>query len=200
MKKLLIVPLTLVSLHLLGCADSEDPAAPEVSELSAAEAALLAGMLAGNALGSTDGPVAGGTAGPASVPFDFGVNVTLPCPLGGEVTLQGEMAGDIDPEAETLVFTVTASQVHSSCAMDAQGVTVSITGNPGLEFWSELSASGDPPEGTQAATLTGGFDWETSDERSGTCAVDLSMTRDFGLKAGNASGTFCGHTVEVSVG
>jgi hypothetical protein len=193
------VVLTLV---LSACSNSDDPAGPDPSEttdLTFAEASALAGVFAAEALGATEGQ-GPATSGSEVVPFDFEVAVTVPCPLGGEVAFTGAMSGAFDTETDALSLSFAASQVHAGCAVDADGVTVTVNGNPGLELASELSIAGDPPEGTHMATLSGGFDWATSDGRSGTCSVDLTANLDVGTEVGTAGGTFCGYTVGASIG
>jgi len=199
MRRVSIFAATAVAVVLGACSDSDDPAGIE-GGLSQAEAATLAAAMSGEALGSTDGQIPGAALSPAAVPFDVNLALTLPCPLGGEVSFEGQVSGDFDVEAETLAVNVTASQVHAGCAVDAEGVTVTVTGNPGLEFSSQLTAAGNPPVGTQSATLSGAFDWSASDGRAGTCDVSLTATRDLANETGSAAGAFCGHSLDVTVG
>ena len=199
----------LASLFLSGaCADSENPTTlpdplPE-GGLSLVEATVLAELFTGEALGSTEGQLPGGAAAAAGapVPFDLELAVTTPCPLGGEVAFQGSVAGELDVESGSLSVTFTASQVHASCAVDADGTTVTVSGNPGLNLTSQLTVAGDPPQGTQTATLTGGFTWSASDGREGACDIDVSTTVDVGSETGtgSASGTVCGHSLDITVG
>jgi len=204
MKRLAPVVI-LVSLFLAGaCSDSGDPAAVAVPEgdLTMVEATALAELFAGEALGSTAGqlPNGAGAAAGAPVPFDLELSVAAPCPLGGEVAFQGSVVGELDIEAGSLSVTITASQVHASCAVDAEGTTVTVSGNPGLNLTSHLTVVGNPPQGTHTATLTGGFTWSSSDGREGACDVDVSATVDVGSDKGTASGTVCGHALDITVG
>ena len=191
------------SLLLTGaCSDSDEPIGPVPdADLTLAEAAALAGLFAGEAIGSTAGQVPNGAAAVAGapVPFDLALSVTAPCPLGGEVAFQGSVVGELDVEAESLSVTFTASQVHASCTVDAEGTTVTVSGNPGLNLTSHLTVAGNPPEGTHTATLTGGFTWSSADGREGDCDIDVSTTVDVGTETGSASGTVCGHSVDVTV-
>lgn len=190
---------------LAACADSDDPAGvpdPVAGlNMTAVEAAALAEVFAGEAFGSIMGQVPeGGGAAAAPVPFDVQVSVTAPCPLGGEVAFQGAVEGELDLEAESISVSFTASQIHASCAVDVEGVTVTVSGNPGLNLSSQLNVAGNPPQGTHSATLTGGFTWSAADGREGTCDIDVSTTMDVGTETGSASGTICGHALEVTVG
>lgn len=186
------------------CSDSDGPTDPvplDGTELTVAEAAALAGLFALEAMGASEGqePGAAAVAG-ESVPFSFDVAVTVPCPLGGEVAFSGAMNGAFDTEAESLSLSFVASQVHSECAVDAEGVRFTVSGNPGIELRSSLEAAGDPPQGSHTATLSGGFDWTTDDGREGTCVLDISASMDLGTETGTSSGSVCGHSVNASIG
>ncbi len=205
MKKLLTIATTFVLIASAACADSDSPAGPDgapETALTAAEASALAGLLALDAMSAAEAQDPSGAAatGAAAVPFSFDVAVTLPCPLGGEVAFDGSMNGEFDTDAQSLQVSVTATQVHSSCAVDAEGVTVTVTGNPGIELQTDLEAMGDPPQGTHTAVLTGGFDWVTSDGREGMCSIDVSASFDLGDESGTSSGQICGYDVNASIG
>jgi hypothetical protein len=203
-KKLFAIATTVVLIASAACTDSDGPAGPDGAEtaLTAAEASALAGLFALDAMSAAEGQGPGGAAATTAeaVPFSFDVAVSLPCPLGGRVALDGSMNGEFDADAQSLQVSVTATQVHSSCAVDAEGVTVTVTGNPGIELETDLEVAGDPPQGTHTAVLTGGFDWVTSDGREGTCSIDVSASFDLGDDSGTSSGQICGYDVNASIG
>lgn len=187
---------------VVACSNSDDPGAPSGQDLTRAEASLLAGLFTGEALGVAEGQTPPGAAavGAEAVPFSFEIAMTVPCPLGGEVAFSGSMEGEYDADAESFALTYNASQVHSGCAVDSEGLTLTITGNPGIQLASDLSVVGNPPQGSQSLSLTGGFDWSASDGRSGTCTIEVTAAMDLGAKSGSASGSVCGHSVDASVG
>jgi hypothetical protein len=202
--KLPRLALAVLALSTAACGDSDDPVTPtEGDELTAAEAAVLAGIFTGEALGSAQQQLPGaGAQGPATAPtpFDVDVSFNVPCPLGGSVDYRGSMSGEVDAEAGNMAVSVSTSQVHAACGVDVEGVTVFVTGAPGLDFSADIAAQGDPPQGSLSATWSGGFSWEASDGRSGTCGVNLSAAQDLTVGTGSVSGTFCGASIDVSIG
>lgn len=198
-----LAALAVLAIGAGACGDSDDPVTlTEGDELTAAEAAALAGIFASEAMGSAQQQLPGaGAQSPAAAPtpFDVEVSFNLPCPLGGSVDYSGSMAGEVDAEEGSMAVSMATSQVHAGCGVDVEGVTVFVTGAPGLDFSADIAAQGDPPEGSLTATWSGGFSWEASDNRSGTCGVQLSAAMDLAVGSGSVSGDFCGASIDVSV-
>lgn len=196
--------IAVLAISTVACGDSKDPTTlTGGDELTAQEAAFLVGFFASEALGSTQQQLPGGSGvGPATAPtpFDVDVSFNAPCPLGGSVDFSGAMEGEVDAEAGSMAVSIATSQVHAACGVEVEGVSVFVTGAPGLDFSANIAAQGDPPQGSLTASWSGGFSWETSDDRSGTCGVELSASQDLAVGSGSVTGTFCGASIDVLIG
>lgn len=179
---------------LAGCGD-DDGVTP--GNLTEAEAQELAGAIFqqsfANALQLDYQPPAQAPGGPALVTYSESVEATGPCPLGGEVTLQGVVDGDIDDEtgAGTIEFSV--DLVHALCGVQGdQGTQFTLTGNPGLGFDFTMETDGEENFGFSGEIL-GNVDWST-DEEDGSCGIDYDFSGESaqGGFAFNTEGTVCG--------
>lgn len=165
------------------------------------EASALATALFGLTLDASLSGVGGSSDGPAAVPqqFETSFDVSGPCPLGGSLAVEVDMAGSFDPETEVGTFELDMLETHQSCVVadPETGQEYTVSGSPNLLVEVDLAV-----EGT-AFDVTGGYggavDWATG-TRNGTCVVELAFTGtgDTEVGAGSAtiSGSICG--VDVS--
>ena len=205
MKPSVVRSLALFGLVALAACGDDDPAAVDLS-LSQSEAEELAAVVL-NTVVSTAAEVdtsepAAAPAGPALAAFSYTrtfEDVVVPCPSGGEVTLDVflDISGDDTTGAERIEYSMT--HAHSGCmATSEEGHVFTLTGNPdvAVEVVAEATESGTTIDGT----IAGGLLWEF-EGRTGSCNIDL----EFGGSAGETSvafgvmGSVCGISVEESV-
>ena len=176
-----------LSLVAAACADLSGPS----NQLTDDEAAFLAQEFAGEALEGVNHSMEGspGMAGSPSiagaaadrpnswpVTWERTFSVTRTCPAGGTVTSSGSNTGDIDENGDG---TVEISHVLAmeDCARTRDAVTITVNTDPDLTMTGTVTIeNGQRTGGT--FTKTGTFLWETSDGRSGSCEVDLTITWD----------------------
>ncbi len=164
-----------------GCEDSTtEPAEPLTMEETEA---LYLGM---QELGADTTPEI------ISVTADGGV---FACALGGQVTamfgFEETMAGDtarlnsiitLDPE---------------ECVLSSEGYEFTVSGNPNVRTEVNVGIVASTFEFLVDGSVTGGLDW-VLDDRSGACAVDLTLAADPNPAQPSAtlSGMMCDHEVE----
>lgn len=175
------LPLTLAVAVLAGCSDG-DVTGPDAGLDSVEAVALIEAVLA-----------AGFEPTPEPRP-----ELTVPCPLGGSVTVTTALTVNGDPEAPTGISLRSALR-HEACVT---GI-FTLDGAPALTFALELSVSALPALAA-TGTATGSVRWSTTDGRNGTCALDLDISaEDLSVQAVGGpmvtlTGRACGHDVTLS--
>ena len=169
---------------------------------------LAADMDAMSALGTNDiglGPsfsvivdVGGSTAAAtAPIPIDNQFTVTKQCPKGGQVVIDGRTTGTGDRTTHSLSLETVATRTDTNCAFETRHGLLTINGNPNIAFDGKLNIVNGALSGLQTATHKGSFTWARTGG-SGTCDVDLSSSYDPATHTATVTGTFCGHTVNVT--
>ena len=171
---------TLTAL-LIACGD--DTAAPEVEPLTQVEVNAL--MAAINALGATEG---GGT----DEELELGTtSSTVPCPLGGQMSITGQVV-DMSP-SDGIRFDFDFTMPPQGCQVRGNGMTFTLDGSPNLRQVGAFEVEGFFESLTLDISLVGTLGWKLG-TRSGRCAIDLSGTAraDDSGESGTLSGTVCG--------
>jgi hypothetical protein len=121
---------------------------------------------------------------------------THPCPAGGAVQLHWTVDGQVDEELGELVIDLEGRQTHHACAYPHEGVTITVDGDPDLEFDAHFAAKNQLPSEPFTTNVSGAIRWATSDGRTGTCEVTVSTLTDFAAKRHTLHAAVCGHTVD----
>ena len=191
--------LALLAALAIGACGGDDPVS--TTNLSEAEAQELAGAILtqgfSQAMTLNAGPPAQSADGPQMVTFNETVEVTADCPLGGQLSLDGNASGDIDDQTGAGTIEYTMTLVHSGCVVPGdQGTQFTLTGNPSLVFTFDITT-----DGGDNTSFSGGFDgavsFSTSDA-DGSCAMAYSFSGDTSADgfSFSTSGTVCG--IDVS--
>ena len=191
--------LALVAVVAVGACGDDDPVSS--TTLSEAEAQELAGAIFTQsffqAMTLDAGLPAQSVDGPQTVTFNETVQATADCPLGGQLSLDGNALGDVDDQtgAGTIAYTMTL--VHSGCVVQGdQGTQFTLTGNPSLVFSFDVTT-----DGGDNSSFSGGFDgavgFSTSDA-DGSCGMDYGFAGETSTTGFSFSttGTICG--IDVS--
>lgn len=148
------------------------------------------------------------------------IDRTAPCPQGGTTHTVTKITSVVDTVARTGKVTTESTDTPSQCGFTVDsvnatlrtianpGTVIRITGAPSLTTQSSSSytweaASSSAPRGrltrgVSTSTQTGSFTYTTSDNRSGTCSVNLTTTFDPATRTQKVTGTFCGQTINVT--
>lgn len=115
---------------------------------------------------------------------------TSQCPGGGSVTVSGDVDGGSTSASFNIVETI------SGCMITEDGVVFTVNGDPNITISGDISFDQSLENLDVDMDMIGGFGYSADDGRSGTCAVDVSIS----LTGTNASvtGNVCGQSVTVS--
>lgn len=184
---------------LAACGD--DSVSP--STLTEAEAEELAGAIFSQSLGQalTIQPVPAQTSeGPSAVTFSETVDVTAPCPMGGQVSISGSIEGETDDQTGAGQIDFDMSVVHASCVVQGeQGTQFTLTGDPSLGFAFTMTTDGEQ-NASFSGSISGGIDWATED-KEGTCSIGFDLSGESSPTGFSfqTAGTICGADVSRTV-
>jgi len=199
------------ALLLAVAACSSDSTGVSASIITQADANQLAGdMDAVSTLGTTDfglgasfnlnvdgsGASAAQTAS-APVPINTQFSITKQCPKGGQVAIAGTITGTGDRVAHNLTVEAVATRTDTNCAFDTRDGVLTLNGNPNIAYDAKVNIVAGVLSGLQTQTHKGSFTWARTGG-SGTCDVDLTSSFDPATHTVTVTGTFCGHTVNVT--
>ena len=192
-----MVALIGAGLALGACSDTSGPTGDRLSRAEALQLAaqvLASTEMAASGSLETGGAQAPATAGPP-VNFTQEHESTHPCASGGEVAVQFVLSGSYDEDTNSLQADLDGSHVHNDCAFPQSGLTMVVSGEPSIGFSVSVGATNGVPSQPFTFALDGGFRWELSDGRAGTCLLDLSAVTDFAEQQRTIQGAVCGHTI-----
>jgi hypothetical protein len=185
MRSIRVLPTTVLVLGLF-VACSKDATGPSISlsqsevaqlftEISDAMSSVNMGFIVGR---STGGPAISLRPGPNLSPMP-GINATVTCPNGGSASAVGSVSG-----TTTVNFDVTFG--FSACK------TTSFTVGGSLRFSGSVASTATTL--TMTETVRGTLTVNASNGRSGSCAVDFTITMSDAPSGSTvtASGTVCG--------
>lgn len=185
-------------LALVAC---DDAAGPEGARLTGEEITTLSGAMVEEDFAYTgevtagQPPSAGVAADPVTSTTEF--SGTRPCPLGGQVAMEGTRVRTWDAETQTGTGDLSLVKTHEACARNVRNVTVTLVGDPDIAVEAHHAWQvGVGWIGLQTLSIEGGFAWSTDDGREGSCLVDIDAVFDPETLTRTVSGTFCEHTFE----
>ena len=183
-------------LAVASCGDSSTE--PEDS-LTGAEALALLEVAMSPGFELTDDLDPGGvTALPGGA-----MELTIPCSMGGTVTVGAQLSPVGDPVGESVGVGAVATLVHSGCveAHETSGITFTLDGAPEVEMTIELSSSPDLLFQI-SGSVDGTVRWATDDGRRGTCGLDVDLdtvSDPSGFPNITLTGRACGAEIMVSM-
>jgi len=152
-------------------------------------------------LGATFSVSIGSGSAAATVSAPITINnqftVTKQCPQGGQVVIAGSVVGTGDRTTHNLTLETNATRTDTNCAFQTRDGVLTINGNPNLTYKGNLNIVNGLLSGVQTQTHKGSFTWARVGG-SGTCDVDLTSSFDPATHTATVTGTFCGHTVNVT--
>jgi hypothetical protein len=129
----------------------------------------------------------------ADIQVDHSVNVTAPCALGGEITLDGSVNGTVNDETFASDLVMEVDVLFAACGVASDQNTLTVDGD--IEFDSHVVLS--ETEFSANGSQEGGFEFTTNDGRSGSCAIDIEFSASYteGTSAqSSVSGRVCGRS------
>ena len=209
LKQSSLVCSTALLLAVAAC--SSDSTGVSANIITQADANQLAGdMDAVSTLGTTDfglgtsyninvdpSGASAVTATSAPFPINTQFSITKQCPKGGQVAIAGSITGTGDRVAHNLSVEAVATRTDTNCAFDTRDGVLTLNGNPNLNYDGKLNIVAGVLSGLQTQTHKGSFTWARTGG-SGTCDVDITSSFDPATHTVTVTGTFCGHTVNVT--
>lgn len=183
-------------LVLSGCSDA---AGPSGDHLSRSEALVLASDLTVRSEQTTTASSSrssslGTNADPTTITHEL--ELTHPCPRGGQLKQSWKATATLDLPTGSLELDLAGQQEHVDCAYQHEGVTITVDGDPDIDFSAHAALSNHQPTGEHTFEVSGAFKWSSSDGRSGTCPVTLNAVTDWAAKKKTVEGDVCGHTIK----
>ena len=196
-----VAPLMLAL--LAACSATDSVANPPGNGVRADEARLLALGLAGAARQYDGSAVISAyearTSGQTSFPFTLTLQQQFPCPSAGGYMANVIVAGSrIRAGSNEAVTANLSGTVHPvSCAIPIRGGAITVSGMPDLAVTGQILVS-TARASAVSFTANGVLSWDTSDGRSGTCALDFTATGSFGGSSRAVRGKVCGQTLDFT--
>lgn len=128
----------------------------------------------------------GGGFGPIGGAAEFGqtIDQVFACGDGGGYEKRGGLTGTMNAETGMTMVSVDFRQAYFNCDTFVDGETLRLNGEPGVRARVSITAVDDIAD--YEFRITGGLDFETSDGRSGRCAIDLNADISVDLGVGGA--------------
>lgn len=123
---------------------------------------------------------------------------TRSCVLGGQRVLEGTRDREWDRQTRTGFSDLSLTKTHEECSRPTRNSDVSITlnGAPNVAVEAHHQWADGQRTGLQTLSMEGAVDWVTSDDRSGTCTVNVDVTFDPETHTRTAIGTVCNRSFE----
>ncbi len=193
-QRLLTAGLSVVLvLGLAGCGN--DPLGiNEGDQLTAAEIQSLFDAMSAAFAGGGVGASSPVMAAQVPIPIDQSIAFSASCPAGGTVGLNGSANGQIDDQ--TLEGNLSMNFVYqlNACAVTNNAVTFTVSHAPEIRFEGDFLFGQD--EISVTASEQGGFRFESTDGRAGSCLIDLDFSASYNsatqTSSGSVTGTVCG--------
>jgi hypothetical protein len=174
----LTIPLLVTTILVLPACGSDSPTGNSGDALSPVEAqfvvAALFDVLDLIEIPLLDGPPA--AAGPAQTPYgqlyDPEIGGNQDC-FTGLASISGLITGDVDQNAETADLSASATVDFDACVVPGEVVSFTLDGAPDVDLSADIDISPDVISIT--LNLDGAVAYAATDNRSGTCAIDLTI-------------------------
>ncbi len=197
-----------ITLSVVACGDDDGPTGSTTGDaLTAVEAQELASEVLGVlfSLGFTGSPsVVAPIDGPAGPIVRFGLaaaaepipRTTASCNGGGSVTVSGNVS--INSSGTSSTFDI-LEEINNCATSSGSGTTFTMNGDPNIRMTGSVSIDGQTSI-TLDLNMNGGIRFSTSDGRSGSCSISISMGGTISLSnpdpnAISVSGTVCGQNI-----
>ena len=193
----------LLYVSLVACGDNDPVDVAEM--LSAEEATALANIFLSQTTNSAfelATPERLPASSPATVPFTITepVSTDLSCSRGGSVSLSGsaDIAGDTETEDVSVSLSLVA--VHRDCVEvdEATSLEFTLNGQPNVTFDLDLMVSEATGVNIQGM-IAGSVLWETPDDRSGSCGIDVDIALSLNAVTGSLAATAEGQVCDVDI-
>lgn len=186
---------------LAACGSDSPTGVNSGDQLTDAEIQALLTALGGVFEETGGGFVASRQAGLAAAPaahitVEESFDVSVPC-QSGSVGVDGSVDGWVDDETFEAELNMGFNWTFNACLVPAETITITVSGeDPSIALDMDFLLTED--EISLSGTLNGGFSFVTSDDRAGSCAIDITSSASYNgvtqTATASSSGTVCGVT------
>lgn len=147
---------------------------------------------------SPSAPVTSSEISLAPIPIDQNFSFSAACPLGGTIGVSGSANGEIDDQTFVGDLSMNFTYRITGCVVSVNDITITISHKPEITFGADFVFLQD--EMSVEGSQRGGFEFVTSDERSGSCSIDLTFSASFNsatqTSTASASGSVCNQSAD----
>ena len=183
-------------LVLAGCSD--DPMGSSGDRLTRSEAMAVVGNVESSGM-SASKPRANVAEDQVDSPLTVNQDVTIPCPSSGRIAATLALSLDLDVDARSLALDAEGSLAHDNCGFPHDGLTLTVTGDPDIEFATHAAISAGQLTVSANSAARGAFNWSASDGRSGRCTLDIKTMTNFLAKTRTTEGHICDFEIDEMV-
>ncbi len=188
---------------LAGCGDSTLVGVDSGDPLTDAEVQALFNEL-GQAIGSigANAHVVSAHDGPQRAPagnisVNQSVDETAACDAGS-LNIKGKVEGNVNDETFEADMKMDLTLNFNACMVTTASGSVTLDNPPGIGYDLEMDIGED--SFSVSGTQKGGFSFTTSDDRVGSCAIDVTFNASYdsvgGTQNSTVTGTVCGRSAE----
>lgn len=126
--------------------------------------------------------------------------ITRSCLIDGQVVLEGTRDREWDRTTHTGSSDLSLTKTHQDCTRPLvdSDVAVTLNGAPSVAVEAHHAWADGRRSGLQSLSMEGAIDWVTSDDRSGTCVIDLDVTFDPETHTRTVVGQACHRTIDAT--
>lgn len=172
--------------------NSGDPLSPQ--EIQSVFDAMSTAFASGGVNPSSPSALPGISRAP--IPIDQEFIFAAACPLEGSIGINGSADGQIDDETLAGNLSIQFTHTFNGCMVSANGITITVSHNPPIVFQGDFTFSQD--ELSVDGSERGGFEYVTSDDREGSCAIDMSFSISHNSATQTSSASVTGRVCGVS--
>jgi len=139
----------------------------------------------------------GGRAGDEPITIDISFDVSRPCPLGGEVSIEGNMHRTFDPATVTSEATFSGNKTLTDCAFMKEEHVITVNG---AAQWDAFRRWVDfRPDGLQTTSYSGSVVAVRDDGEQRSCEFSVEAVRDPATRTRTVTATICGNEFNSTV-
>jgi hypothetical protein len=130
----------------------------------------------------------------ARITVEEGFDVSVPC-QSGSVGVDGSVNGWVDDQTFEAELAMAFNWTFNACLVPAETITITVSGeDPSIALDMDFLLTEE--EISLSGTLNGGFSFVTSDEREGSCSIEITSDASYNsttqTATSSSSGTVCG--------
>ncbi len=129
-------------------------------------------------------------------------SIVVACPQGGQARLLAVVVGAAN--GDTVRTEMDATITPNGCVVSHGGLAFTTGGDPDFRYRAQIEVVGLFENVTVTGSVVGGLTWQLGTDRSGSCAMDLTLSAEPDLSdpadpklSGTLAGKLCDHDVEV---